>query len=135
MERPRILLADDHAEFLAMVVRLLEAEFDVVQTFQDGQAVVQSAGALDADLLVMDISMPGLNGIEAARQLRAAGCPAKIVFLTVHQDQDYLRTALAIGAQGYVVKDRLATDLIPALREALADHCFVSGSIVQDHVL
>jgi DNA-binding NarL/FixJ family response regulator len=129
LERPRIFLADDHADFLAVVARLIEDEFDVIRTFQDGQAIVDAKDALDSDLLVMDISMPRLNGIEAARQLRAAGCRAKVVFLTVHKDQDYVRSAFATGAMGYVVKDRLAMDLVPALREALADHRFVSDSI------
>jgi DNA-binding NarL/FixJ family response regulator len=132
LERPRILLADDHVEFLAMVTRLVDGEFEVVHTFQDGLTLVRSAETLDADLLVMDISMPGLNGIDAARQLRAAGCQTKVVFLTVHEDQDYLRSAMATGAFGYVIKSRLATDLVPALREALADHRFVSGSLMQD---
>jgi DNA-binding NarL/FixJ family response regulator len=83
----------------------------------------------------MDISMPRLSGLEAARQLKAAGCRAKVVFLTVHKDQDYVRSALAAGALGYVVKDRLASDLVPALREALADHRFVSDCIAQDQSL
>jgi DNA-binding NarL/FixJ family response regulator len=129
LERPRIFLADDHADFLAMVARLIESEFEVIQTFQDGQAIVDAADAINADLVVMDISMPRLNGIEAARQLKAAGCQAKVVFLTVHKDQDYVRTALATGALGYVVKDCLASDLVPALYEALADHRFVSTSV------
>jgi DNA-binding NarL/FixJ family response regulator len=128
LERPRVFLADDHADFLAIVSRLLESEFDLIDTFQDGSAVVEAADALDSDLLVMDISMPGLNGIDAAQRLRAAGCRAKVVFLTVHKDPDYVRSALAAGALGYVFKDRLASDLVPALREALADHQFVSGS-------
>ena len=129
MERPRIFLADDHADFLAMVQRLIESEFEIVQTFQDGQAIVDAADALNADLVVMDISMPRLSGIEAARQLKAAGCKAKVVFLTVHKDQDYMRSALSTGALGYVVKDRLAWDLVPALHEALADHLYVSSCV------
>ena len=132
MERPRIFLADDHAEFLAAVARLLEAEFDVIRTFKDGQEIVDAADMLDSDLVVMDVSMPRLNGIEATRQLRAAGCQAKIVFLTVHKDQDYVRSALAAGALGYVVKDRLALDLVPALRQALVDHRFVSDCIAPE---
>jgi DNA-binding NarL/FixJ family response regulator len=132
LERPRIFLADDHAEFLAVVVRLIEGEFDVVRTFQDGQEIVDAADMLDADLVVMDVSMPRLNGIEAARQLRAAGCQAKIVFLTVHNDQDYVRSALATGALGYVVKDRLVPDLVPALRQALIDNRYVSDCIAPE---
>ena len=132
MERPRIFLADDHAEFLALAVRLVESEFEVVKTFGDGQAMVNEVAAHDPDLLVLDISMPGLNGIEAALQLKEAGRKTKIVFLTVHQDSDYLRSALATGALGYVVKDRLALDLIAALREVLAGRRFVSGTLAQE---
>jgi DNA-binding NarL/FixJ family response regulator len=132
VQRPRIFLADDHADFLAVVIRLIESEFDVIQTFQDGQAIVDAADTWDFDLVLMDISMPGLNGTEAARQLKAAGCKAKVVFLTVHQDQDYVRSALATGALGYVVKDRMASDLLPALHEALADHHYISRCVSQE---
>lgn len=132
MDRPRILLADDHAGFVALVARLVETEFEVVQTFADGQAIVDGARTIAADVLLLDITMPGMSGIEAARQLRNAGSSAKIVFLTVHADQDYLRSALAAGALGYVVKDRLATDLIPALWAAMAGRQFVSPSLASD---
>jgi DNA-binding NarL/FixJ family response regulator len=103
LERARILIADDHAEFLAMVVKLIESERDlsVVKTFNNGQAIVNEAATLDHELLILDISMPGLSGIDAALKLKAANQQAKIVFLTVHQDQDYMRAALATGALGY----------------------------------
>lgn len=95
----------------------------------DGQALLEEAARLEPDILVLDISMPVLNGIEATRQLRAAGSRAKIVFLTVHQDAEYVHAALAAGAQGYVTKCQLATDLLVALREVLADRSFVSPSL------
>jgi DNA-binding NarL/FixJ family response regulator len=128
LERARILIADDHADFLAMVVQLIESEGDlsVVKTFNNGQAIVNEAATLDHELLILDISMPGLGGIDAALKLKAANQQAKIVFLTVHQDQDYLRAALATGALGYIVKDRLASDLVPGLREVIAGRRFVS---------
>lgn len=132
MERPRVLLADDHPEFVALATRLIEPEFEVVKTFADGQSIVDEASIFDSDLIVMDISMPGLNGIEAATRLRAIGREAKIVFLTVHEDLDYLRSALATGALGYVVKRRLALDLLPALRAALAGRRFVSATLTQE---
>jgi DNA-binding NarL/FixJ family response regulator len=132
LDRARVLLADDHQDFLAAAARLLEPEFEVVQTVGDGQRLVDEAARLEPDVLVLDISMPVLNGIEAARQLRGAGSRAKIVFLTVHQDPDYVRGALAAGALGYVVKSRLASDLPLALREALAGRSFVSPSISQE---
>jgi DNA-binding NarL/FixJ family response regulator len=129
----RLLLADDHKNFLAVATRLLETAFEVVTTVGDGQSVIDEAARLAPDVLVLDISMPGLSGIEAARRLKAAGSRAKIVFLTTHQDPDCVRDALAAGALGYVVKSRLASDLLPALREALAGRSFVSPSIGGDH--
>ena len=129
MGRARILLADDHAEFLALTAALVGSEFDVLQTYGDGQTLVDDPAVADADLLVLDISMTGFSGIDAALQLHAAGSPVKIVFLTVHEDPDYLRSALATGALGYVVKRRLASDLIPALRAALAGERFVSAGV------
>src|SRR5262249_44207663 len=112
--------------------RLLQPEFEVVKTVADGQALLKEAARLEPDVLVLDISMPVLNGIEAARQLRAAGSRARIVFLTVHQDPEYVHAALAAGAQGYVAKSQLATDLLLALRETLADRSFVSPSITRE---
>jgi DNA-binding NarL/FixJ family response regulator len=128
LERARILIADDHAEFLAIAEQLIDSEEDleVVKTFTNGQDIVDEASILHPDLFVLDISMPGLSGIDAANQLRAIDQDAKIVFLTVHNDPDYLHAALATGALGYVVKNRLATDLVPGLRQALAGRRFVS---------
>ena len=126
MDRARVLLADDHEDFLAAAARLLEPEFEVVKTVGDGRALIDEAAGLEPDVLVLDISMPVVNGIEAARQLKAARSPARIVFLTVHRDPDYVQAALAAGGLGYVVKCRLASDLLLALREALAGRSFVS---------
>ncbi len=129
MNRVRVLLADDLEDFLAMEARLLEPEFDVVKEVNDGRSLLEEAARLEPDLLVLDVSMPVLNGIEAAQRLQAAGCAARIVFLTVHDDPDYVRAALAAGALGYVVKCRLASDLLPAMKEALAGRSFVSPCI------
>ena len=129
LDRISILLADDHADFLATAVRYLEPHFDVVKTVADGQALLEQAARLGPDIVVLDISMPVLNGIEAARRLKADGSPARIVFLTMHADPDYVRAALAAGALGYVIKSRLASDLLPSIREALAGRPFVSPSI------
>jgi DNA-binding NarL/FixJ family response regulator len=129
LDRARVLLADDHKNFLAAATRLLQPEFEVVKTVGDGQVLLEEAARLEPDIVVLDISMPVLNGIEAARQLRAAGSRAKIVFLTVHQDPEYVQAAIAAGAEGYVVKCQLATDLLPALREALAGRLFISPAL------
>ncbi len=120
------MLADDHPDFLATAARVLEPECQVVKSVGDGQALVDEAVTVDPDVIVLDISMPVLNGLEASRQLKASGSRAKIVFLTVHRDPDYVRAALATGALGYVVKPRLATDLMAAIMEALAGRSFVS---------
>lgn len=129
MDRASLLLADDHEDFLATTVRHLEPHFDVVKTVGDGQALLDQATRLQPDVVVLDVSMPVLNGIEAARKLKAADSRAKVVFLTEHADPDYIRAALATGALGYVVKSRLASDLLPSIREALAGRPFVSPSI------
>ncbi len=126
MSRPRIVIADDHLRMLQKVTQLLEPEFDVVGTVSDGQALLSAVAELQPDVVILDITMPGINGIEAARQLRQAGSPAKIIFLTIHEDPDFLTEALATGALGYVVKARMATDLIPAVHEALTNRSFVS---------
>jgi DNA-binding NarL/FixJ family response regulator len=130
LARVRILLADDHADFLAVVVRLLETDHEIVKTVRDGQAVVEEAMALLPDLIVLDVTMPKRNGIEVVRQLRKEGFAGKFVFLTVHADADYVRAAFAAGAQGFVVKSRLASDLLPALREVLAGRTYVSPNLV-----
>ncbi len=129
MERVSVLLADDHEDFLATAVRHLEPHFDVLKAVSNGEALLDQAAKLEPGLVVLDISMPVLSGIEAARRLKAAGSPARIVFLTMHADSDYVRAALETGALGYVVKSRLATDLLPCIREALAGRPFVSPSI------
>lgn len=129
IDRASVLLADDHEEFLAAVVRHLQPHFEILRTVANGQMLLDEATRLTPDVVVLDISMPVMNGIEAARRLKAAGCPAKIVFLTVHADLDYVRAALGSGAVGYVLKSELASDLLPCLREALLDHSFVSPLI------
>ena len=129
MSRASVLLADDHDEFLAVERRLLEPEFDVLTAVHDGRAAVEAARELEPDLVVLDLSMPVMDGIATSRALRSGGSRAKVVFLTVHGDADYARAALEAGALGYVVKSRLASDLIPALRDALAGRTFVSPSI------
>jgi DNA-binding NarL/FixJ family response regulator len=126
-----VLLADDHDEFLGAVARHLEPHFAVVRTVASGRALLEEAVRLDPDLIVLDISMPVLNGLETARRLRALGSHARIVFLTVHADPDYVRAAFAAGALGYVLKSEVASDLLPCLREALVGRSFVSSTIAR----
>src|SRR5262245_23790611 len=128
-ERPRVLLADDHPAMLALTATVLGGECLVVGSVVDGRALLAEAERLHPDVIVLDITMPRLDGIEAARQLRRSHQSARLVFLTVHEDADYARAALDAGGLGYVVKTRLASDLLPAIRAALADRRFVSPTI------
>ena len=126
MRKIRILLADDHRRLLELVQRLLEPTFDVVTCVEDGESLVEAAGKLQPDVIVTDISMPKLNGIEAAGRLRESGSSSKIVFLTVHADPDFVQAALKTGALAYVSKHRVNTDLVVAIGEAVAERMFVS---------
>ena len=108
---------------------LLESSFDVVGTVGNGVALVEDAKRLHPDLIVLDISMPGITGIEATRELRQSGSTAKVVFLTVHERVEFVHACLAEGALGYVIKSRLQVDLIPAILEALSGHRFISPPV------
>jgi len=132
LSKTRILLADDHQQFSELEERLLTPEFEVVGKVANGQVLFEEAMRLKPDVIVADISMPILNGIEAADRLKDSGCKARIVFLTVHSDADFVRRCLAVGAFGYVVKPRMTTELVPAIREAIAGHIFVSQDIGVD---
>jgi DNA-binding NarL/FixJ family response regulator len=124
--RPRVLVADDHRAMLDSLVRLLSGQFEVVAAVADGLAAVNEATRLEPDLLVLDISMPGLNGIAAAARLKASGSTAKVVFVTNLHDREFVQESLALGEVGFVVKDRLVADLLPAIRNVLAGQSFVS---------
>jgi DNA-binding NarL/FixJ family response regulator len=127
VNRPRILLADDHDVMRARVKRHLEREFEVVDAVGNGRALLETAARLKPDVCLLDISMPILNGIETATRLKQSGSTAKIVFLTIHEDPDFVQAALETGALGYVVKRRMVSDLRPAIKEALAGRIFVSS--------
>jgi DNA-binding NarL/FixJ family response regulator len=130
MKRPRVLLADDHKEMRDRVTRYLEVEFDVVEAVADGRTLLDAASRLNPDICLLDISMPSLNGIETAIQLKQLGSKAKVLFLTIHEDVDFLEAALRTGASGYVLKRRIASDLRPAIRDVLAGKTFISSSVV-----
>ena len=124
--RARVLVADDHGSMLAALVHLLSAEYDVVAAMLDGDAAIAGAARHAPDVVVLDIAMPGTDGIAAAARLRDRGVDAKVVFVTMHHDPAYLEAAMAFGAAGFVVKSRLVSDLLPAVREVLAGRSFVS---------
>ncbi len=129
MNRPRVLLADDHSSVIERVSELLQAEFEVVGAVTNGKELVFESARLRPDVIVLDISMPELSGIEAAHELRSLGSTARIVFLTVQTRVEFVRACLAEGALGYVTKSRLATDLVPAIQDALSGHQFISPPI------
>ena len=126
LELASVLIADDHFAVLESVVPMLKPFFNVVGTASDGKAAVEAEDRLHPDVVILDISMPVMSGIDAAKQMRKQGSKARIVFLTVHEDTDILAAAKAAGGKGYVVKSRLGTDLIPAIKDALAGEDFVS---------
>lgn len=129
MSRTRVLVADDHEAMLDSLVRLLSGEFDIVAAVGDGESVVSEATQLSPDLLVLDIAMPRLNGIAAAARLKALGSTAKVVFVTNLHDREFVDESLALGDVGFVVKDRLVADLLPAIRTVLGGQSFVSPSV------
>lgn len=126
MSLKRVLIADDLETVLEAVVALLQDSFNVVGMASDGRTALAEALKLEPDLVVLDISMPGMTGIEVARELKCRGNTTKIVFLTVHDDSDIIATCLSVGALGYVSKALMDSDLIPAMNEALAGRVFVS---------
>jgi DNA-binding NarL/FixJ family response regulator len=129
LKRARVLLADDHLVVLDRVGALLSTSFDVVGVVSNGQELISAGLRLDPDVIVADITMPGLSGIEAAHQLREAGSGAKFVFLTIHIEHEFIDACMAQGALGYVVKSHVKTDLIPAIKAALSGHTFISPLI------
>ena len=132
MKRRRVLLADDHKIVVEGLRNLLEPEFELVGTVEDGRALVAAAAELRPDVIVADISMPLLNGIEAARQIKKADSGAKIVFLTMHPDVTYATRAFEAGASGYVLKHSAPSELVTAIREALKGRTYVTPMIAKD---
>lgn len=126
MGKVRILLADDHRQFRMIVESLLASTCEVVGSVPDGQSLFDAAQYLKPDIIVTDISMPIVSGIDASKQLSQSGCAAKVIFLTVHSDADFVQACLATGALGYVLKSRMMSDLLLAIREALAGRIFIS---------
>lgn len=129
MNKPTILLADDHQIVLEGLKTLLSKDFTLLSIVTDGSALVREARARRADVIVADISMPSLNGIDAVRQIRAAGVDSKIVFLTMHADLTYVTRALDAGASAYVLKHSASDELVTAIREALRGGTYVSPAL------
>ena len=134
LTRPRILLADDHAILLEAFKALLEPEFEVVGTVTDGRALLVECARLNPDVVLIDISMPLLNGLDAGRQLKAQQRSIKLIYLTMNPDPDLAAEALRLGASGYLLKSSAASELTQAIREALRGRVYVTPLITRELV-
>jgi len=134
MSRPRILLADDHTLLLDAFKALLEPEFDVVATVVDGRTLLDECARLHPDVVVLDIAMPLLNGLDAGRQLRSRRDAPKLIYLTMNPNPDLAGEALQFGASGYVLKSSAATELTQAIREALKGRSYITPLIAGEVV-
>jgi DNA-binding NarL/FixJ family response regulator len=130
--RKRILLADDHAAMLEEIEKLLKADYNIIGTVEDGAALVEAGQRLKPDLIISDISMPVMNGFEAAAKLRAAGVTAKLIFLTVQSAAPYVKKARALGAHGYVLKAFTTEHLPAAVSAVLAGEPYICPQLPQD---
>ncbi|MBN9519964.1 response regulator transcription factor [bacterium] len=132
MTRPRVLLADDHRLVAEGLQSLLEPHFDVVGITAGGRELIEATKRLDPEVIVLDISMPSLNGIEAARRLRTGNSRVKLVLLAVHCEVAYAARAMEAGVSGYVLKQSAASELIAAIRVALEGGTYVPPQIAKD---
>ncbi len=137
MTRHRVQIADDHRIFAEGLRGLLEPEFEVVGLVADGKELVEAAAAHRPDVVVADVTMPSLNGIEAAARLRELGVTARVVILTMHRDVAYARRAMAAGVVGYVLKHAASSELVEAVREAVQGRTYVTpliaGELLQSY--
>ena len=132
MTKASILVADDHTLFVEALQKVLEPEFDLVGSVADGRALLDAAPRLDPDIILLDLSMPLLNGIDAAQQLRRLAPGTKLVFLSMHGDPTYVTEAFRAGASGYVLKRASAVELLLAIRTALRGQTYVSPMLAKD---
>jgi len=132
MKPSSILIADDHSMVIDGLRRLLEPEFEVVAAVNDGRAVLAEVERLKPDVVIIDISMPLLNGLDCTRQLREAGCTTKILILTMHPDATLAQEALAAGASGYLLKSAPGSELKDALRQVLLGRTYLSPEVTRD---
>ena len=132
MKKPRVLIADDHRIFAEGLRSLLEGDYEVIGLVEDGEALLAAVAKLKPDLVVADVSMPGLNGIECVRRLRASGEPTRVVLLTMHAEIEYAVAAMQEGAAGYVLKAGGGKELKRALAETLRGGVTISSSIAKE---
>jgi DNA-binding NarL/FixJ family response regulator len=127
--KPKLLIAENHPAMRAKVASLLQRDFDVIASVAEGLAAVEATSQFLPDLVILDVSMPVLDGPDVARRLKAQGCSAKIVFISVSKDVNQIAACLAAGGDAYVTKMRMGSDLIPAITEVLAGRGFVSPDV------
>jgi DNA-binding NarL/FixJ family response regulator len=127
--KPRVLIADDHTLVLEGIRRLLETEFDLIGTVEDGRAALKSVEELSPDVVLLDISMPMLNGLDTARQLRSLRPEIKIIFVTMHSEADYVSEAFRAGASGYVLKRSAASELVKAIHDVVKGRVYITPLI------
>jgi DNA-binding NarL/FixJ family response regulator len=132
MPLPRVLLADDHAIVAEGLRLLLKDHCELVGTVSDGPSLVTAAAELRPDVIVADISMPGFDGLEAVRRIRALGVESKVVMLTMYADPDVAQEALAVGANGYVIKSSAGEELLRAIRDVLTGLTYVTPLAFRD---
>ena len=131
MSGPRVLLADDHALLLGAFAKLLEEECEVVGQVSDGQALVSAAERLKPDVIVLDIAMPLLNGLEAGRQIKQKAREVKLIYLTMNEDADLAAEAFKLGASGYLLKRSAASELMAAIREVMKGRSYVTPLVTE----
>jgi DNA-binding NarL/FixJ family response regulator len=131
MTRPRILMADDHLMLLEAFKALLEPDFEVVGTVTDGRALLEEFSRLNPDVVLLDVAMPLLNGLDAGRQLKAQRRSVKLIYLTMNPDPDLAGEALRLGASGYVLKSSAAQELKQAIHEALRGRSYITPLITR----
>ena len=131
MRRPTVLLADDHAMLLEAFKKLLESSYDVVGTVTDGQALVKAAEELKPDVILVDVAMPHLNGLDACERIRQRVPRAKVIFLTMDEDPHTAAEAIRRGASGYLLKASAASELFDAIREVLSGKIYVAPAIAK----
>jgi DNA-binding NarL/FixJ family response regulator len=129
MKLPRVILADDHKILVEAFRKLLEPHYEVVATVSDGRALLDAAGALKPDVILLDIGMPLLNGLEAARQLKTKLPAVKLIFLTMHEDPDLAVEAMRAGASGFLLKTSASSELLHAIQEALKGKTYITPQI------
>lgn len=134
MSKPRVLLADDHTLVLEGFKKLLEEHSQVVGTVGDGRALLDAAKGLRPDIVVLDISMPKLNGLDAARRLRKIVPQARLIFVTVHADSDYVNQAFQAGASGYLLKRSAGSELLQAVQAVASGNYYITSLIAKDLV-